>query len=63
MINMNEEIEEWKKLLNSGYIDQNMYDKEVNKILRKEQKRQYRAKANPKGLIKKNLITKTMLLF
>lgn len=62
MINMNEEIEEWKKLLNSGYIDQNMYDKEVNKILRKEQKRQYRAKAKTKGLIKANLITKTMLL-
>ena len=34
-----EELEEWKKLLDSGDIDQETYDIETNKLIQKEQKR------------------------
>ena len=34
------EIQEWKKLLSSGMIDEDMYNKEINKMINKEKKKQ-----------------------
>ncbi len=36
---LKEELEEWKKLLDSGDIDQETYNIETNKLIQKEQKR------------------------
>jgi len=39
VLNLEKEIEEWKQLLDTGQIDQITYEEEVNRLIRKREKK------------------------